>query len=442
MKKSRLNRYLLLSLLLSLHTIFLNITPLMQKMETEIPMVHTVNAENGNQDPYGTIHDEVDFKWAHDQVKYDIFTDGVPSGVNFHRIAILAGEVGESWAVANNMTPFRYVAHIANDSNNKLAGRMFQWLDFFDENGKDWHIHLHLDGYHMDDEKGFLQHLAGSYDIAYMKANPQENITQGVLNFTLTPPEKVINSQGLNELTWSLVEHRVAYFPGDGYVNVAHSAKIKHTWHFYVKNGSAHLKEDLSVFDAYFSTGAKNNFIDFDNGTFANFWHIGVFSTPDAQGGQNLRPDSYEIDGTTYDSPTIITSGYNVSIKFENVELSQIDLGTEFNVSSTEGNDKKPITTEVRVIPEWGDVESPEDGTGLSLILSQKFPGLNYSNFQNFTMDPEITVPLNSISENLEAPENSQSNPSEIPGYNIILFLGMVSTISVIIIKKRLNFRK
>ena len=363
-----------------------------------------VRAQTSDQKPYGTINDEGEFKWAYDQVRYDQFTDGVPANTTFQRIAIFVGDVAETWDMGNTAMPFRYVAHIANDSNNELAGRIFQWIDFFDENGEDWHIHLHQDGYHLDDGIN-IPHFSGHHDLEYILANPDENLTQGVIDFEINPPQVVTIANDSKELTWSLIEHRVSYLPdldGKPQFHQNHTAKIKTTWHFSVNDTSALLKQDLMVYDVNITDPVKIVMNDVENSTFVNYWHIGVFTTPDQSGQPNIRPDAYEIDGVIYDSPATIESGHDVKIMWEGIELSQMDLGTRFTVNALETN---YITTEVSVIDELAD---PEE-VGLTLGLTQKFPELNYTSFNNFTMDPEIIVPLYKASPSGGIPWNPLS---------------------------------
>ena len=213
-------------------------------------MIPAVVAQVEDEIPYGSMNTETDFEWVLDSVEYDHMVSGVPGGTKFHRLTVFIpkNDDGE--------TMFRYTIHIANDSNNALAGRMFQWITFTGENEKDWNIHLHQDGYHLDDEQGGLPHLAGHADVEYMKNNPESGMSQGVISTTLVDPKIEKNAKGITEITWSVIEHRICYqTDGSNHIieNENHTAKMKTTWHIYVEeeNGTSNaiIKQDFMVYD-------------------------------------------------------------------------------------------------------------------------------------------------------------------------------------------------
>jgi hypothetical protein len=416
-KKHNLNRILLLLTALLLISI--------------VPWA-SVSAEN-NEEPYdtGAIHYSNNFTWVYDQVEYENSTSGLPGGVKFQRITMYVGElVGPN----ERGDGLRYTLHITNESNTHESGSIIQWFEFFDEDGEQWGIHLHHNGYHINDGKNashFLTYLSGYVDLNYLKSHSKnETSRQCVLNFTITPPEIKDNSEGIKELTWSVTEHRAAFGWDNDTDEVDfesnHTVKFKTTWHFYVLNNSARIKQDLTVYDLTFTDDQKPSLgEDFENATLTAYWHIGVLTSKATL--DSGRPDEFEVDGTTYDSERRIESGHNVSIKSKGMEIYQIDLGNKFRVNNLED---KNITSAIQIEPE--NPEKPEDG--LALTFDQKFPNLNYSSFENFTMDPEIILPLNS-----PADDGGPVDPNLI----LIIVIATVSSIisllalAVVIIKIR-----
>jgi len=200
--------------------------------------------------------------------------------------------------------------------------------------------------------------------------------------------------------------------------------------------GVLYNSNNNSIFNNYFISNSPNALDDgssnqWDNGNIGNYWgdyggedanNDGIGDTPHSIGGLAGSQDNYPI---WWDLVAISINSPNSNDFYGTAAPSfaiTIDKGLAHTTWYTIDNGLTNITF-----------------TGLTGTINQAlWDALSEGNV-TIRFCANNTLGRIGFQEVTVVKTIFQSNPPEIPGYNILLLLGVVSTIAVIIVKKRLN---